>query len=259
MQLNRHGARLSERDNEHDDLVTPNWRGGLIAPPSKFPGECSLRLSRREAEYLAERIRLAPMSSGSLLAELIAQGRSSGNVPFIWQHPHAAALPNNLRELVDHARNFSEVMHGAPLLYNLVLAEQAQRDEGVTSYRERLEEWADLLSERSRAFASWKRDRFWELIRAANPRISSPTRDFINAWWDFALAGDAASLRNSRSARSLIRDRERRLKKNLARIDNQRAQELWTGASGTAQLEFRWGISQRLLEDIFTGLGSAHA
>ena len=73
------------------------------------------------------------------------------------------------------------------------------------------------------------------------------------------MAGDAAELRDSPTARSLIRDRERRLKKNLARIDNPRAQELWTGDSGTAQLEFRWLISQRLLGDIFDGLEAPDA
>ena len=61
------------------------------------------------------------------------------------------------------------------------------------------------------------------------------------------------------TARLLIRERERRLKKNLARIDNPRAQELWTGDSGTAQLEFRWLISQRLLGDIFDGLEAPDA
>jgi hypothetical protein len=64
------------------------------------------------------------------------------------------------------------------------------------------------------------------------------------------VPGDAALLGDSLTARSLIRDRESRLKKNLARIDNQRAQELWNGDSGSAQLEFRWLISQRLLGDI---------
>ena len=168
-------------------------------------------------------------------------------------------MPANLRELLDHAQNFSEVMHGASLLYNLVLAEQAQRNDSVTTYRDRFAAWAQLLSKRSRVFASWKRERFWELIHDANARISTPTRDFINTWWDLALAGDASDLRDNRAARSLIRERERRLKKNLARIDNPRAQELWKGASGTAQLEFRWGISQQLLEDIFTGLESPDA
>lgn len=257
--LARHGARLSERDNEHDDLVAPNWHGGLISPPTGFPKACSLRLTHREADYLAERVRLSPMSSGSLLAELIAQGQRSTNVPFVWQHSHVAALPPNLRELLDHAQNFSEVMHGASLLYNLVLAEQAQRTDTVTTYRDRFAAWAQLLSKRSRVFASWKRQRFWELIHGANARITTPTRDFIDTWWDLALAGDASNLRGNRAARSLIRERERRLKKNLARIDNPRAQEIWQGASGTAQLEFRWGISQQLLEDILTGLESPDA
>ena len=51
VQLTRHDGRVSERDVEHDDLVTPNWHAGLISSPSYFPGECSLRLTRREAEY----------------------------------------------------------------------------------------------------------------------------------------------------------------------------------------------------------------
>jgi hypothetical protein len=150
-------------------------------------------------------------------------------------------------------------MHGAPLLYNLVLAEQDHRHEGITKYRQGFTEWAQLLSERSRVLAKWDRERFWQLVHAVNPRITNPTYDFINTWWDLALAGDAARLCENAAVRSLIRERERRLKKGLARIDNPRAQELWTGDSGTAQLEFRWLISQRLLGDIFDGLEAPDA
>ena len=117
---------------------------------------------------------------------------------------------------------------------------------------------AKSLSARSRVLAQWNRERFWELVRAVNPRITASTHEFINTWWDLALAGDAR-LRDNPAARLLIRDRERRLKKNLARIDNPGAQELWTGDSGTAQLEFRWFISQRLLGDIFDGLEAPDA
>lgn len=121
------------------------------------------------------------------------------------------------------------------------------------------QKWAKLLAQRARTFAEWKRKRFWELVREANPRITGPTNEFIDTWWDLALAGDAAGLCDSRTARGLIRERERRLKKNLARIDNPRAQELWRGDSGSAQLEFQWLISQRLLADIFEGLESPDA
>jgi len=253
-QVIRHGGRASERDVEHDDLISPNWRAGIVPPPKDFPGECSLSLTRGEAEYLAERIRLSPACAGSLLAELVAQRRRNDDVSFAWKHPHCAALPPKLREMLEHAQNFSEVMHGAPLLYNLILAEQSHRSDSVAKYRRNFGEWAKLLSARSRVLAQWKRNRFWELVRVVNPRITASTYEFINTWWDIALAGKAAGLYDSSAARLLIRERERRLKKNLARIDNPRAQELWTGDSGTAQLEFRWSISQQLLGDIFDGL-----
>src|SRR4029077_2107968 len=129
-----------------------------------------------------------------------------------------------LREMLDHAQNFSEVMHGAPLLYNLILAEQARWREGVAKYRRAFGEWAKTSSARSRVLAQWNRQRFWELVRSVNPRITTPTYEFINTWWDLALSGDAARLRDHSAARLLIRDRERRLKKSLARIDNPRAQ-----------------------------------
>jgi hypothetical protein len=258
-QITRQGGRAVERDIEHDDLVAPNWHGGLIKAPDTFPGTCSLSLTRSEAGYLAERIRLSPGSSSSLLAELVAQRRHSDYVPFVWEHPYAAELPPTLAELVSNARNFSEVMHGAPLLYNLILAEEGERDEGIARYRRQFKEWAQLISKRSSTLVSWNRPRFWELVRAINSRITTPTYEFINAWWDLALAGDAARLRENASVRALIREREKRLKKTLARIGNPRAQELWNGDSGSAQLDFRWDIAQDLLRDIFDGLEAPDA
>jgi hypothetical protein len=259
VQLAQHGGRKSERDVEHDDLISPNWHAGLVAPPKDFPKECSLSLTRGEAEYLAERIRLSPGCSGSLLAELVTQRQRYDNVPFAWHHPHYSKLAPRLREMVDHAQNFSEVMHGAPLLYNLMLAEQARRKEGVAKYRRSFGEWAKSISARARVLAQWDRKRFWEIVRSVNPRITAPTHEFINSWWDMALAGNAERLCDSPAARLLIRDREHKLKKNLARLDNPGAQELWTGDSGTSQLEFRWFITQRLLGDIFDGLEAADA
>ena len=150
-------------------------------------------------------------------------------------------------------------MWGAALLYNLILAEQSHRDDGVAVYRERFAEWAQVLGRRARAFGDWNRCRFWEVAQAGNPRISVPTRQFIETWWDLALGGDPARLRDDTAVRRLISDRERRLKKSLARIDNPRAQELWNGDSGSAQLEFRWRVGQRILADIFQGLEAADA
>lgn len=258
-QLGRHGKRKEERDVEHDDLVAPNWHAGLIPPPEGFPDECSLRLTRDEAEYLSERIRLSPLCAGSLLAELVARRERHDPVTFAWEHPHVGELPAKLREMLLHAQNFSELMRGAALLYNLILSEQARRNEGVENYQADFREWVKALANRSRAFKEWKRERFWEIARTGNPRISPGAHDFVNAWRDLVLSGDAAQLRESAVARGMIRERERRLKKNLARIDNPRAQELWNGESGALSMDFRWPIAQRLLLDIFQGLEARDA
>jgi hypothetical protein len=185
--------------------------------------------------------------------------RHHDDVDFVWQLPYLAELPLKLREMLEHAGNFSEITHGAPLLYSLILAEQERWDEGIEDYRGRFAEWARLIAGRFSVLKAWKRDRFWELARTGNPRISTPTYDFSNTWWDCALGADVAKLCDSPTVRTLIRDREHKLKKNLARIGNPRARELWNGDSGSAQLEYRWLISQRLLGDIFKGLEASDA
>ncbi|MCW1883094.1 DUF6361 family protein [Luteolibacter flavescens] len=255
----RHGRRSEERDQEHDDLAASNWHGGLIEPPKDFPGTCSLRLSRAEAEYLRERIRLSHPCAGSLLAELAANPRQVNKVDFVWEHPDFASFSLANRNLVNHAQVFSEIMHGAALLYNLILAEQSDWSEGTNDYRDRMEEWAQKVQARMAAFEEWDRTLFWEQAHHGNLRIHPGARDFINAWWDLVLKHQPAKLASLQSARTLIGERERRLKKSLARIDNPRARELWNREAGSAQLEFRWVNSRRILKDIFNGLEASHA
>jgi hypothetical protein len=68
---------------------------------------------------------------------------------------------------------------------------------------------------------------------------------------------DPAGVSDSRSARDLIRQRERRLKGKLSRLDNARSLELWNGAAGTGRLVYRWGVAQTMLIDIMEGLKRA--
>jgi hypothetical protein len=49
--------------------------------------------------------------------------------------------------------------------------------------------------------------------------------------------------------------RERALKRGKARLENRRALELWGGAAGTAQIDYRWYGVQTIVSDILLGLG----
>lgn len=256
---NLHHHRSAERDAEPDEVLAQNWHGGLIKPPADFTKNSSLSLSRTEAEYLCDRIRFSPACSRSLLAALVALGKQLEPSDFVWEHPVVSTFNPEIKHDLEHARNFSEAMHGAVILYNLMLAEQTERDELVESLKLQFATWCDVLTARQDMFSRWDRDRFWQTIDRKNPRVRKPTRDFITTWCDWAAKPERKTLRNNTQARGLVSQRERQLKKNLARINNPQTRHLWKGSSGMDRMDFRWDITQDLLSDIFQGLEAPDA
>ncbi len=243
-----------------DPASTRSWDPALPPAPAGFP-RCALsfRLTRREADYLHERI--LTRCSGTLLAHLVDKCAPAEGIDFVWQHPGYARFPAQVKERLVHARNFSEVMHGAALLYNLMLAEKAAAAdlpdgaELVERYEDALGQWREEMSARHAAHGEWDREQFWNLVIGINPRIPLPTRAFIDAWFALALAGDPRRLRRDERTRRLIADREQAIKGRLARLQNPEALRAWRGASGASQLDYRWNASvSRVVTDIQVGL-----
>lgn len=231
-----------------------SWHAGLPDAPRDLLEVADLRLTRDEAQYLRERIR--DRAGSSLLWYLLASNeRMQGDFP--WQHPASTRLPRELSAQLQHARLFSETMHGAALLYNLMLTEGSppgeRRDENMTRLRAELADWCGELSERADALTAWNRDDFWQLARQhANVRDS--TYRFVESWWRLGTWRDANLAATSEPARELVRAREHALKKSRARIGNLRALEGWNGAAGLARLNYRWGVTKRMVSDIQAGL-----
>ncbi len=249
----------SERQRKNDDgeLVdgrgARNWHLSLPPAPKDFPRNVSLRLMAHEARYLRERI--LTYVPQSMLAFLVDEGRMAASTDFPWAHPQLAEFPPRIREQLEHARNFSEGIHGAALLYNLMLAEAARQEDLIEEYRERLREWAASLSGRGVELLRWDRRRFWELVELGNQHVKHPTRLFVDGWLGLTLPNtDAIDVAADKRARRLIHDRERQLKRGQARLDNIRARELWNEEAGTKQLSYRWPVAQTIVRDILTSL-----
>jgi hypothetical protein len=157
---------------------------------------------------------------------------------------------------LEHARNFSEIIHGAALLYNLMLAEAVPSEELEAEYREDLLKWHELISERVVWFSEWDIEGFWRTATDQNRRIPLLTRQFVHRWIELIRTSGNRRLKieNSERARSLIRERESQMKKSLARLQNRKSLELWNGAAGTEQLNYRWPVTQRILSDILEAL-----
>ena len=257
--LYRLGRRTQCNDDGEpvDGKIAANWHQGLPPAPPNFPDNVTFRLIPAEAEYLAERI--ITQNPNSLLAFLvrnyvIARGdrcRLTSPTIFAWDHPLFIQFPADIQQQLHHAQNFSETIQGATLLYNLMLAEQKQAEELAEQYRQVLQDWAHQLAVRQDDLSQWAQQEFWKTVEAGGAQVSLPTRSFIRCWLDLALNPDIAQvIATNLEARSRIQEREAALKGGQARLGNPRALELWQGESGTAQLDYRWGTTQRILSDI---------
>ena len=248
------------------DLFKPqvNWHEGIPPVPGDFPRGTSLRLDQDEAEYLRQQI----MSNvpGTFIAFLVDQGEWWARTDFPWEHPQVGECSVRVQNQLHHADLFSLLMLGSALLYNLMLAEKRASGHGEISsktaklvdyYHNELSTWSTEIEAVRPALSKWAHSRtnFWKAIHQINTRIPIPTVQFVNTWIDLALGADGVeTLIGSRSARDLIHRRERRLKRALARLDNTRALEMWSGAAGTQRLSYRWPQAQVILQDILRGL-----
>jgi hypothetical protein len=234
----------------------PNWHTGLPEQPDNFPSEATFELRSTDSEYLRGRI-LATVGS-SLLAHLVRQDSPPSDQAFIWESEFYGGFPSDIQSCVDHSRCFSETIHGAALLYNLMLAELSRQEESIETYREAIEGWADMIANRRPAIAAWNYDDFWGVLDKAGTRVPKRTRQFVLHWLERSLSlDDQRGISDDTELRDLIHNRERKLKRGQARLDNPRALELWSGAAGTGRLDFRWGTSRDILTDIIEGFENA--
>lgn len=232
-----------------------NWNPHLPATPKGFPSNVSLALERAEAAFFAEQ--LGFHAQKSLLHFLVVSGDCGDDVAFPWEHAQFSKMPAELRTWLDHARCYSEAMHGSALLYNLMLSEKRRDEDLTTTYREWFAEWTELVRDRSQVLRDWKLDEFWSLVRRENPRMPVPAQEFSSHWIRSVQASnDPLLLMTDQKLRQLIADREHRLKGPRARLFSPAHLELWGGASGSGQVDYRWGITRTIARDILQGLGT---
>lgn len=116
--------RRSRRDDGElvEGFGRENWHSNLPAPPGEFPREATFELTQQEADYLTDGVR--GHAAGTMIAFLLDRGYST-DCGYVWEHPQLVECSDEVQTRVRHANNFSLSMHGAVLLYNLLLAEKS--------------------------------------------------------------------------------------------------------------------------------------
>jgi hypothetical protein len=228
-----------------------NWHADLPPRPKGFPQQAGFALDEREAEFLADRIRLS--TGGSMLAALVDIGMDS-EVDFPWEHPQLGELSQQIQEQLRQARTFSELFYGAALIYNHMLSTKAIRESDAEWYSNEFAGWTVGFAERQQEYANWDRKEFWAIVQSHGARITPRTREFVEAWWILATSRAPNDLLADATVHQLLASRESYLKGPLARLQNARALEMWGGAAGAFQFDFRWGNARMIVSDIRAGL-----
>lgn len=239
-------------DKEIVETAPYNWDSNIPSSPNSFPNGANFSLTYQEADYLREKI--VANCRENLLAFLVDQGIPT-DVDYIWIHPQYGEFSHLHKIQIQHAKNFSLVMNGAALLYNLMLSEKRNNEEWINKYRDKLSDWLVDIHNQMSQILHWNIDEFWRIVLEQNRYVHFMTRRFINSWID--IIRDERKLRRfpeNDYARQMITRREVQIKGKRARLKNPRLLEQWLGESGTNPLDFRWRIARRLINDILLGL-----
>ncbi|MCM3513835.1 DUF6361 family protein [Nocardioides sp. P86] len=252
------GAGIGDGSTELSARIFADWDAGVPAPPVGFPkavpGGFDLELA--EAEWLRDRIVAA--APESVLAHLLDRRLViPAGTSFAWD-----VVDREQFEVLDHAYRFSGVMHGASLLYNLLIGEMYDADATLNRiedageyYRGELDAWIeDFVTPNLDNLQHWNIERMWELVLSTNPRIDKRAQLFVEAWVGAIRNGAYSGVANNRDLRRSVRAREER-KGKQSRLLNPRMLATWSGASGTGQLAYRWGTVRVIVNDIVKGFG----
>lgn len=263
--LSREGATpsrsLNTDDGEPLEGTSSDWHPALPAEPQGLLESTSLELRAEEAEFLRDRI--CTHQPGSVLARLVACNLPELDSPFVWGQEIRQLLPLDLHAEIEHARLFAISVWGGPLVYSIQLARMKPGSEELLGQLDAsIGDWQSAVRADEAGLRAWDRSAFWELVRRLNPRISIRTQEFAETWIGIALrAANGERVWDDHRVGQLIATRERQLKGGRARLlpENLRARDRWQGDASGGPIDYRWGQTQVILNDILRGLSSGQA
>jgi hypothetical protein len=237
------------------------WSSTLPPIPDGFPAHLTrgFRVTRDEAGWLRDRI--LERAPHTLMSHLI-EHRPDAASGAPWFDEASLRATGEPAILLDQARAFSTTMHGAALLYNLLLAEEYEAA-GFTTVTGAVDEYlAALLRWEEEAHAvgvgEWRVEELWNWMAGApRGRVAPRTQRFVEEWARLVRSSGLRGIADDPQARTFIRERERAHKgPGQARLGNPKRLALWQGSAGAGALVFRWPQVRRILLDIHEGLDS---
>lgn len=246
-----------------DDHQSSNLTDLMTKPDGYSPDwltKAKIELSQREAEFLKDKLLTTKRIEHSIPTQLLKHNlvrnvlelnkhlpSDSWQVLSLYEQIKNSAVSSQTKITLARALEFSFVLEGAHIRYNLLIAKRAENAAFIEKLKEEFSKWqAKALSRREslteNAINNWYLSAF-DVEKAA----SSRTRQFIENWCQL--------VRDESSEDDLDQCVKRQAIANKgARCLLKRALNSDQGWVGTRLLEFRWPTAKIILRDIQEGL-----
>lgn len=253
-------VRDAHTDDDHQSSNLTDW---MTKPDGYSPDwltKAKIELTLREAEFLKDKLLNTKRIEHSIPAQLIKHNLvkevlelnehlPSGSWQAFSLHEQLknSAVSSQTKSTLAKALEFSFVLEGAHIRYNLLIAQRAENSAFIDRLKEDFSEWqAKALSQRDsfteNAINNWYLSAF-----DAQKAASSRTRQFIENWCQLVRDESSEDDLDQCVKRQAIANKGVRCLLKKALNSNQ-------GWVGMRLLEFRWPTAKIILRDIQEGL-----
>lgn len=233
--------------NSNDQKSSSTTSKRTISPNTTF------KLTKTEASDLHNRF--ITRFPESLLSHMLRH-RLVG-IDWPWNCPK---LSEGLTVWVEHARNMSLLVRGATLQYYALLMEERDKlgiEEDIDLVSPIFNEWWTAARE---PLKRWRTSEFVTVPTVASALRQGNRGDlwFIDGWLErCVVVSSAEALLRDEKARSLIRERERRVKPAKARLKYEKHLRQWKSdrvGHGIYQFDYRHSVGVRFVSEILDGM-----
>ena len=243
----------STQSDEQDDADAQNHisRVHLDRYLRQWRDEVCIQLTKSEAQFLSDKIKTGPVYSlptqfeqHGLRPQVLQLGQATDSeqtgfcVLANWVAGRQELLQST-RDVVRMAHGFSELIYGAHLRFNMILARINQRDALLKGFEEKWQIWRKDIRTNPDDIPQW--------LTISRVRLPAHTQIFLRSWSEGIARSSAEALLDA------LVEKQARDNKKARSILNKRLPEEFSW-QGMKRLDYRWWQVRTILMDVQEGL-----
>jgi hypothetical protein len=245
-------SNVNDGDDQKDDIDAGYiQKTGVRVPYQKgWEKDLILEFTPEESNFFSDRIKsiVKDKVMGQLLIDkdlwtLFKDAKNFND--FVYEN-YDKVKSANLQKILRLSHDFSELMFGAHLYYNVLIQKRAFE---TSDFREDWEDWKSNFGNKMLNFQDFKPS---EVLKFA-PNTRPQTQDFVSKWYKLALEG----FQDEKEIERLIINQEHSAKGNKARLFLGKYDDVQKGEwIGFKRFEYRFQNVKRILSDIKNPIAS---